>query len=52
MATMGHLAVDMIIELLHITIEPDEEVVTTDAGSIPTLYENDETSDSKSMGLA
>jgi hypothetical protein len=40
MTTMGHLAVEMIIELLQIAIESDDEAVTSDAGSILTLSEN------------
>jgi hypothetical protein len=41
MTTLGHLVVEMIIELLQIAIESDDEAVASDAESIPTLYEND-----------
>jgi hypothetical protein len=41
----------MIIELLQIAIESDDEAVASDAESILTLHENNQTSDSKSMGL-
>jgi hypothetical protein len=36
----GHLAGEMIIELLQIAIESDDKSVTSDAESILTLYEN------------
>jgi hypothetical protein len=36
MTTMGHLAVEIIIELLQIMIESDDEAVASDAESIPS----------------
>jgi hypothetical protein len=43
MTTTGHLAVEMFIELPRIVIESDDEAVASDAVSILTLYENDQT---------
>jgi hypothetical protein len=43
--------VETIIELLQIVIESDDEAIASDAESILLLYENDETLESKLMGL-